>query len=91
MFYFADPSVMEAIANSENAVGSTYAGLGAAAIPAAVIAGLFANGFCEELLYRGFILKAHQAAPWCLGRYYHQQCAVCFDAQCAVYPCRPAC
>lgn len=56
-----DDATLAAIAASENVTGNELAGLGAAGIPAAVITGLLANGFCEELLYRGFILKRFKA------------------------------
>jgi len=51
----------QVISQSESVSSNTFAGLGAMAIPAALVSGLCANGFCEEVLFRGFILKRFQA------------------------------
>ena len=61
VLFFVDDATLKVIAESGSISGNTFTGLGVMAIPAALITGLFANGFCEELLYRGFILKQAKA------------------------------
>ena len=48
---------------SDAMADSVYVGIGVAAIIPSIIENLIANGFCEELLFRGFLQKRF-AAKW---------------------------
>lgn len=54
---FMSENTLKALTEGSNVSANEFAGLGTAAIPAAIVTGILVNGFCEELLFRGFILK----------------------------------
>jgi len=56
-----DEGTQQVISKSDSMSGNAFTGLGMVAVPAALVSGLFANGFCEEVLFRGFILKRFKA------------------------------
>lgn len=54
---FADDKSLEVMQTSEAISANAYAGLGVAAIIPSLLKTFIANGFCEEVLFRGFICK----------------------------------
>ena len=61
IYFFADRlysgDAVQIIQSSPDAAVSQFAGLGAAAIFPAFVSTFVQNGFCEELLFRGFLCK----------------------------------
>lgn len=64
---FIHEADLQVVAQSGSATSNNFRGLGSAAVPAAIITGLLSNGFCEELMYRGFILKRFKARIGAVG------------------------
>lgn len=54
---FADEKSLEVLKTSESVSANAYTSLGAIAIIPALLKTFIANGFCEEVLFRGFICK----------------------------------
>ncbi len=54
------------ITSSDAMADSVYVGIGVAAIVPSIIENFIANGFCEELLFRGFLQKRFAAKWGCL-------------------------
>ena len=48
---------LELLQSSENVSANIYTGLGLIAVIPALLKTFIANGFCEEVLFRGFISK----------------------------------
>jgi len=55
--FLVSDRMKEILADNESVTNSSFTGAGWPGFPAALIIGMLANGFCEELLYRGFVQK----------------------------------
>lgn len=53
----ADPETLAYLESSAQVSANVYAGMGAAAIPAALVESFAANGLAEEILFRGFLCR----------------------------------
>lgn len=53
----ADPATLAYLESSAQVSANAYTGMGAAAIPAALVESFAANGLAEEILFRGFLCR----------------------------------
>lgn len=60
----ASPETLAYLESSAQVSANVYAGMGVAAIPAALIENFIANGLAEEILFRGGVVQAAVRSIW---------------------------